>query len=81
MPPSTPLLLSGFLLIAVGILLLIFSYGGRGVEGRGFGILFIGPIPILFGGEGRRWMLIALLAALLFLLFMVISMRPHMVGW
>lgn len=82
MPPSTTTLLPlGFVLIVVGIALLILSFGGRRVEGRGFGILFIGPIPILFGGGGRRWLLFTLIAALLFLLILALSTSPHVVGW
>ena len=81
MPPSIPLLLLGFALIAIGIVLLILSYGRGRIEGGGFGILFIGPIPIIFGGGGRRWLLIALLAAILFLLILAASMGGRIVGW
>ena len=81
LPPSIPLLLLGFVLIAAGIVLLILSYGGGRVEGRGFGILFIGPIPIIFGGEGKRWLLIAFLAAIFFLLILAASMGRRIVGW
>ena len=81
LPPSIPLLLFGFALIAIGIFLLILSYGRGRIEGGGLGILFVGPIPIIFGGGGRRWLLITLLAVILFLLILAASMGGHIVGW
>ncbi|RLI07097.1 hypothetical protein DRO24_03715 [Candidatus Bathyarchaeota archaeon] len=81
LPPSIPLLLFGFALIATGIVLLILSYGRGRIESGGLGILFIGPIPIIFGGGGRRWLLITILAAILFLLILAASMGGHIVGW
>ncbi len=81
MPPSIPLLVFGFALIVAGVVLLILSHGGGRVEGRGFGVILIGPIPIIFGGGGRRWLIITLIAALLFLIIIAASMGGHVIGW
>ncbi|MCD6263779.1 DUF131 domain-containing protein [Candidatus Bathyarchaeota archaeon] len=66
-------IIAGFLIILVSV----FSMGRREGEARGFGILFIGPIPIVFGsGRGRMRVLTLLSIALLVLL--LFFFLPHL---
>jgi len=65
---ATILLAAGFLLIIVGFILVLLSFTGRGErETKGFGILLLGPFPIVFGTE-KGWMRILTLLSLLFIL-------------
>ena len=62
------LLAAGFLLIIVGFILVLLSFAGRGGrETKGFGVLLLGPFPIVFGTE-QGWMRRLTLLSLLFIL-------------
>ncbi len=64
---------AGFLLIFVGVLLLLSASRGGGGEAKGWGVILIGPVPIVLRGSGVRVAVmvaaIFLLAVLLFLWF------------
>ena len=82
---STPLLVLGLALTAVGTVMVLLSFRPRDREGdvehRGVGVIFIGPIPIVFGGKGR-WIYIGIaVAAVIALLLVAASMRPDLIGW
>lgn len=82
---SAPLLVLGLALTAMGTIMLLLSFRpreGRGdVEHRGVGVLFIGPIPIVFGGS-KRWFVIGIaVAAVVALLLLAASMNPDLIGW
>ena len=62
---ATWLLISGFILMLVGMIVLIFATFVQGnIDISGGGIVFIGPIPIIFGA-GPNAFLTILLAAIL----------------
>ena len=72
------LLAAGFLMIIVGFILVLLSFAGRGErETKGFGILLLGPFPIVFGTE-KGWMRRLTLLSLLFILvFFCLFFLPH----
>jgi uncharacterized membrane protein len=82
---STSLLGLGFALTGVGVLMILQSLKSgeeqRKLNGNSFGVLFLGPIPILLGGRGR-WILVgmAIFILVLFLLTLA-SSQPTMIGW
>ena len=84
MDVSAPMLIFGLVLTAVGTVMLLLSFRpterGEKLEHRGAGVIFIGPIPIVFGGRGR-WTLIGVAVAAIALLLVVASMNPDIVGW
>ena len=84
MDVSAPMLIFGLVLTAVGTVMLLLSFRptGRGekLEHRGAGVIFIGPIPIVFGGRGR-WAVIGVAVAAIALLLVVASMNPDIIGW
>lgn len=84
MDVSAPMLILGLALTAVGAVMLLLSFRpterGEELEHRGAGVIFIGPIPIVFGGRGR-WTLIGVAVAAIALLLVVASMNPDIIGW
>ena len=72
------LLMLGFLLVFVGIIVLVvaslMSSGGSGSFG---GVVFIGPIPIVFGaGPDSNWLIIiSIIIAVVMVAFFAIYMR------
>ena len=84
MDVSAPMLILGLALTAVGTTMLLLSFRpterGEELEHRGAGVIFIGPIPIVFGGRGR-WTLIGVAVAAIALLLVVASMNPDIIGW
>ncbi len=57
---------AGFLLIFIGVVLLLTSLSGRGGGGaKGYGVILVGPVPIVLRGGGVR---VALIVAAIFLL-------------
>lgn len=82
MSVASILFAAGFLAVIAGfilILLSIFSMGREERETRGFGILFLGPIPIIFGGRGRMRFL-TLLSLSLLLIILLVFFLPHLSG-
>ena len=84
MDVSAPMLILGLALTAVGTVMLLLSFRpterGEELEHGGAGVIFIGPIPIVFGGRGR-WTLIGVAVAAIALLLVVASMNPDIIGW
>ncbi|MDJ0274062.1 MAG: hypothetical protein QXZ03_06910 [Nitrososphaerota archaeon] len=63
----------GFVLILSGVIALIALLAASGAEVRGFGIILIGPVPIIVT-DGQHLPLILLLALPL-LLFVLLALR------
>ncbi|MGD6933268.1 MAG: TIGR00304 family membrane protein [Candidatus Bathyarchaeia archaeon] len=75
------ILLLGFALVFIGIIVLVvgafLSGGGSGSVG---GVVFIGPIPIVFGaGPDSNWLIIIsiIIAVVMFTLFFIYSRRTR----
>jgi uncharacterized membrane protein len=71
-------LMLGFLLVFVGIaVLVVVSVLGSGGSGSVGGVVFIGPIPIVFGaGPNSNWLIIiSLIIAVVMLAFFFIFSR------
>ncbi|XHH08448.1 MAG: DUF131 domain-containing protein [Candidatus Bathyarchaeia archaeon] len=78
------LLLLGFGLVFVGVIVLVvaavLSSGGSGSVG---GVIFIGPIPIVFGaGPDSNWLIIIsiIIAVVMFAVFFIFSRRTRRVN-
>jgi len=68
--PSTELFILGLALFLVGLLLIALAVLRVGVgSGRGFTIILLGPIPIVFGSRGRMAILIPLIIVIAIVLF------------
>jgi len=69
----------GFLLIFIGIILIVASmiYEGfkrRNIKIEGGGVVFIGPIPIVFG-TNEKMIYVSIAIAFMILIYVLISMR------
>ncbi|MHA1834509.1 MAG: TIGR00304 family membrane protein [Candidatus Baldrarchaeia archaeon] len=81
---SNIVLLTGFFLVFLGVMIIFLaiiifmfkSIKGK-VETKGGGIIFIGPIPIIFGTDIRitKWLIIIALIITLILLFSVVILH------
>lgn len=73
----SPILLS----VALGIIIILFGIAvitsppGNEVQSVGGGIVFIGPVPIFFWGQGLVWLAIILALLLLIIYFSLRSLR------
>lgn len=67
---------AGFLLIFVGVALLLAGSRGDGRGAKGWGVVLIGPVPIVLRGSGVR---VALIVAALFLLVVLLFLWSS--GW
>ena len=75
MAVSSSLLFLGLLMVGAGVLLVWFSYRpreGRRFEGRATGVFFIGPVPIVVGGEGG-WRLAGFVALIVFVFVVAVA--------
>jgi len=69
---ATWLLVTGFILMFAGILVLIAASAFQGnMDVSGGGIVFIGPIPIIFGADPNAFLVILLAATLTIIGFLV----------
>jgi uncharacterized protein (TIGR00304 family) len=75
LPYGLLLILAGFVLIVVGVLVsVVRSFGEEGFDAEAGGVVFIGPIPVVFGtSRGIVW--IALAVALLMLVSFFVFYR------
>lgn len=78
MPDWSLLIISGSLLIMLGFLLIlvgILHVNGSKNEAdiKGGGVLFVGPVPIIFGSDKRSAIIIMLLAIALMLLLIILN--------
>lgn len=73
----SPMMLSvaiGAIIILLGIVFVAFAPRDE-FHSAGGGVVFIGPIPIFFGGQGLQWLAIVMALFLLILYFGVRSLR------
>jgi len=73
------LTLLGIAMVALGLIVLTVLLGSLGGEVRGFGIILIGPIPIIIS-DGASFPLVMLLAVVLFLLVVFLVLRSTLRG-
>lgn len=82
---SATLLGLGLVMTVLGALMIVLSMKSRGNERKhessSMGVIFLGPIPIVFGGRGR-WILIGVAAVILMVfLFTVNVYQPDLLRW
>jgi uncharacterized membrane protein len=83
MDASGGFLVLGLAIILVGVVMVYLSLKAEFSEAksRGIGLIFIGPIPLVFGGSGR-WVLAAIvIGAAIMVLILIGSAEPNMIGW
>jgi len=66
-------------MVALGLIALMILLGSLGGEVKGFGIILIGPIPIIVS-DGPSFPLVMLLAVTLFLLVVFLVLRTTLRG-
>jgi uncharacterized membrane protein len=66
-------------MVALGLIALMILLGSLGGEVKGFGIILIGPIPIIVS-DGPSFPLVMLLAVALFLLVVFFVLRTTLRG-
>jgi uncharacterized membrane protein len=76
---SSFLTLLGIAMVALGLIALMILLGSLGGEVKGFGIILIGPIPIIVS-DGASFPLVMLLAVALFLLVVFLVLRTTLRG-
>jgi len=76
---SSFLTLLGVAMVALGLIILTVLLGSLGGEVKGFGIILIGPIPIIVS-DGPSFPLVMLLAVTLFLLVVFLVLRTTLRG-
>ena len=85
MTVSIPLLGLGLAMTGLGALLLLLSFRSTGERGeaehRTAGVVFIGPIPIVFGGRGRWAAIGATFVLVIVLLIALATFQPDLIGW
>ena len=84
MSVSPPILILGLAMTGLGTIMFLLSLRkneeGMNIEQRTAGVIFIGPIPILFGGRGK-WVIIGITAALIITLITLAAiMQPDLIG-
>jgi len=68
----------GFATVLIGLIVMVVAAAESGSVSSG-GIIFIGPIPIVFGsGPGSQWLVlfVIILAVLTITMFLILSRRP-----
>jgi uncharacterized protein (TIGR00304 family) len=63
---GTALVMLGFILVLAGIIL---PSGGSKTEVRGGGVVFLGPIPLIFGTDKKSAVTVSIIALILMLLY------------
>jgi uncharacterized membrane protein len=69
----------GIAMVALGLIVLTVLLGSLSGEVKGFGIILIGPIPIIIS-DGPSFPLVMLLAVALFLLVVFLVLRTTLRG-
>jgi len=69
----------GIAMVALGLIILTVLLGSLDGEVRGFGIILIGPIPVIVS-DGASFPLVMLLAVALFLLVVFLVLRTTLRG-
>ncbi len=79
-----PLLGLGLAMTGLGALLLLLSFRSSEwgeVDRKAAGVVFIGPIPIVFGGRGRWAVIGVALVFVVVLLIVLVTFQPDLIGW
>jgi uncharacterized membrane protein len=76
---SSFLTLLGIAMVALGLIVLTVLLGRLGGEVKGFGIILIGPIPVIIS-DGASFPLVMLLAVTLFVLVVFLVLRTTLRG-
>jgi uncharacterized membrane protein len=76
---SSFLTLLGIAMVALGLIILTVLLGSLGGEVKGFGIILIGPMPVIVS-DGASFPLVMLLAVALFLLVVFLVLRTTLRG-
>jgi uncharacterized protein (TIGR00304 family) len=77
------LLIIGLLMTLIGALMVYISIqpNRQEIETKGGGVIFIGPIPILFKGS-RKWIITALgISGVILIFIFTVSQNPNIIGW
>lgn len=82
---SAAILGLGLAMTGLGTILILLSFRKRGgrenVEKGAAGVIFIGPIPIVFGGRGK-WVMVGITTAILTALLIAVAIvQPDLIGW
>ena len=85
MSVSASLLGLGLTLTGLGVMMVLLSLRRGeerdGVEHRAAGVIFIGPIPIVFGGGGR-WAIVGIALLIIFAILVAMAMaQPSLTAW
>jgi uncharacterized membrane protein len=83
MAVSGSYLFLGVFMTLIGIFMVYLSLRAKPEEVRtsGFGIFFLGPIPLIIGGK-RKWIVTALGITSIIMFFLVAkNIRPDLIGW
>lgn len=82
---STPLLGLGLAMTGLGAILILLSFRysmERGeAEHRAAGLVFIGPIPIVFGGKSNWAAIVAAFVFVIVFLIIMATIQPNLIGW
>jgi uncharacterized protein (TIGR00304 family) len=79
---STILFTTGFVIsgIGFGLVLLSLKASSDELKRKATGIIFVGPIPLIFGGD-RRFVTLLLVTAILIFIFIISVYQPNLIGW
>ena len=80
---SSGLVFIGALMTIVGVYMVYLSLRAspNEMESKHMGVIFVGPIPLVFAGT-RKWIITAVCVAAVVMLFMVTrSISPDLIGW
>lgn len=79
---SLMVLLTGLLISGIGFLMVLFSLKASPdeVKQSSKGVIFIGSIPLIFGGN-RRWITLVLVTAVILVFFILRLDNPGITGW
>lgn len=75
------LLVLGFVMVAMGLILVALAMLSQTGQASFGGVIFIGPFPIVFGaGPGSQWLVpVAISLAVMMLIMLLIIYRKHLV--
>jgi len=83
MSVSAPFLGLGLALTGLGTTLLLLSFNQRNDDGEEYssvGVIFLGPIPIAFGGRSR-WAIVGIAVTVMIFVFVVAALaQPEILG-
>lgn len=83
MSVSAPFLGLGLALTGLGTILLLLSFNQRIDDGKEYhsaGVIFLGPIPVAFGGRSRWAIMGIAVIVMIFLLVVAALAQPEILG-